>query len=259
MTGDDIQERLEDIEVVPPPTVGRQFSHSRRVRMGDADPSGRLRADAAARYLQDVAQDDIRDAGHDPLTPWIARRTVLVGERWPRLDELVEVTTFGSGFGRSWAERRTIVEGEGTRLDGVALWIYLDLDNGMPKRLGPEFHETYDEAIGGRRVSARLRLGGPPPGLTVRPWSFRHVDVDGFGHVNNAASWALVEEELAEHGLEPCYAELEYIRPIPPRQHVELQSQVTRDVTGAKRLDIWLTLAGQSVAAATVRARHPGS
>ena len=39
------------------------YQASRRVRLGDASPRGRLRLDACARYLQDIANDDSRDAG----------------------------------------------------------------------------------------------------------------------------------------------------------------------------------------------------
>ena len=45
------------------------------MRLGDVDPSGRLRLDAIARYLQDVASDDAADAGLD--TGWVARRTLI--------------------------------------------------------------------------------------------------------------------------------------------------------------------------------------
>ena len=58
----------------------------------------------------------------------------------------------------------------------------------------------------------------PSPGPTGRPHRGRVVmqvrwsDVDLFGHVNNAAYWAVVEEDLAAAGriLEPLTAEIEH-------------------------------------------------
>ena len=47
--------------LVPVPGRGRVYTASRRVRLGDADPGGRLRLDAIARYVQDVSDDDTRD------------------------------------------------------------------------------------------------------------------------------------------------------------------------------------------------------
>ena len=59
--------------------------------------AGRLRSDALARYLQDVANDDTRDAGHDPFEPWLVRRTSLVFGQPFVLGELVALTTFSGG------------------------------------------------------------------------------------------------------------------------------------------------------------------
>jgi hypothetical protein len=52
----------------------------------------------------------------------------------------------------------------------------------------------------------------------------RFVDFDPLDHVNNAASWSVVEEELARHGdLRPPYrAEVEYRRPIERGAAVEV-------------------------------------
>ena len=64
--------------MVPVPERGRRFTAERPVRWGDTDRHGRLRLDALARFLQDVANDDTRDAGFDPFAPWVVRRTTVV-------------------------------------------------------------------------------------------------------------------------------------------------------------------------------------
>jgi len=43
---------------IPVPTEGRTFSARRRVGLADLDRYGRVRLDAIARILQDVAIDD---------------------------------------------------------------------------------------------------------------------------------------------------------------------------------------------------------
>src|SRR5215831_9616535 len=45
------------------PGTGRIYSTRRIVRSTDVTPSGRLRLDALARYLQIVAEDDVADSG----------------------------------------------------------------------------------------------------------------------------------------------------------------------------------------------------
>jgi acyl-ACP thioesterase len=44
---------------IPVPRRGRTYSARRRLRLADMDASGRLRLDALARFLQDVAIDDV--------------------------------------------------------------------------------------------------------------------------------------------------------------------------------------------------------
>ena len=176
---------------------GRLFTQHRRVRLSDAGPDGVLRLDGVARYLQDVASDDWVDSGLDRDGTWVVRRTtvrVAAGGRWPALGEQVVLTTWCSGTGPAWAERRTDLEIDGTVLvETVALWVSLDR-SGRPARLAPGFEEVYGAATGGRRVSGRIEPAPTPSDPTTRPWPLRRADLDIVGHVNNAAVWAAVTE-----------------------------------------------------------------
>ena len=50
------------------------FERSWPLRVGDIDPSGRLRLDAAARLIQDIGQDHVHALGFDKTHPvgWCA-------------------------------------------------------------------------------------------------------------------------------------------------------------------------------------------
>jgi acyl-ACP thioesterase len=179
------------------PEHGRKFSATRRVRLGDVTPKGRMRLDAAARYLQDIAADDGHDAIGPAADPWVVRRTRFEVEQFPVLREEVEVTTWASAAGGRWAERRTSIVGErGGRIEGAALWVYVDLDTGRPKRLSDDFWQHYGESIGDETLSARLHHPNSPDGATVIAWTPRFADFDVLGHVNNAVYWAIVEEHV---------------------------------------------------------------
>ena len=186
------------LDYLPLPTAGRRYTGNRRICLGDTDPQGLLRPDATARYLQDVATDDWDDTGLDTGDLWVVRRTAMrlpPGGRWPTLGEPVTVTTWCSGIGAAWAERRTdLAAADGTvQVETAALWVPLD-DGGRPRRIHREFRRVYGGASGGRKVSGRVAADDPPAGASRRPWPLRRVDLDMAGHVNNAASWtALVE------------------------------------------------------------------
>ena len=234
------------MEPFSPPVEGnRTFTGTRRVRWGDADPSGRLRLDALLRYLQDVSNDDTRDAGADPAAPWVVRRT-QVGVISPvRLGEIVEMTTFCGGVGSRWAERRTTVRTErGGHIEAASLWVYLD-DRSRPAKLPASFLDTWGD--GGRQVAARLRQGPPPEGANSRPWHVRFTDLDMLNHVNNAAAWEAVEDECARCGIVPSSVELEHREGISPDDEVEVRSVLTEG-----GLDLWLVTSDGVVRASAV-------
>jgi len=205
---------LPATELLPPPAAGRTYTAERTVRLGDVDTNGDVRLDAVARYLQDVATDDAVGAGFSNAMGWLVRRS-MVRVVWPAvLNERIELTTFCTGFGRSWAERRTSVRGvDGAEIDGVSLWVQIDVESGRPARLTDEFVEVYGEAAAGRTVSSKFSLERAPSSDAAPVTNpFRATDLDVFGHLNNAAQWALADVLMQEHGLpRPGVGEIEFV------------------------------------------------
>jgi acyl-ACP thioesterase len=233
-------------EFVDRPAVGRVVTRSRTVRLGDVDVRARLRLDATARYLQDIATDDATDARLGDAFGWVVRRTMIDVRRAAGLDERLELSTFCAGTGRSWAERRTSITGDrGASIEAVSLWIRVDPTSGRPTGLGDDFVSVYGEAANGRRVSSRLRLPAPPPDAAVHPWAIRRVDLDPLDHVNNAAQWAIVEETLPTDGSRRGLAEVEHLAPVDA--DARLQLVTTSDDAGHSS---WLTVDGAVLMAA---------
>lgn len=201
-------------ELLPLPDSGRRFTAERTVRLGDVGPDGVLRLDAIGRYLQDVASDDALDSGLPNAMGWVVRRTMVRVERGAELNDRVSLTTFCTGAGRSWAERRTSITSDGEPVvDAVSLWVQIDIETGRPAKLGTEFTALYGEAAGNRVVSSKLSLPGPSPSADRRSWRFRRTDLDPFDHVNNAAQWSVLEELLAGRDRRGV-AQLEYLAPV---------------------------------------------
>jgi acyl-ACP thioesterase len=226
-------------EFVDPVSGARQFSLELRPGLGDCAPSGRLRLDALARWLQDVAYADVEDAGVAALAVWVVRRGRVLVRRWPRFAERHTVTTFCSGLGRMWAERRTTVRPAGDPdgppvIDAVSLWVHLDPETRTPSVFTDRERDLYGAQAGERQIRARLRHAPPPSGARSHPWHFRAVDLDIAGHVNNAAYWQPLEEELLEGGEEPdgFDAEIEFRAGAQPGEHRILAAGPMRWILG---------------------------
>jgi acyl-ACP thioesterase len=212
-------------ELVPAPGRGRSFEREVVPGLADATGTGRVRLDAIARWLQDVAYADVVDAGLAGRGAWVVRRARLRVESFPRFGEPVSIRTWCSAAGRLAAERRTSVAGSGGALEAVALWIHVDTETLRPLRLGEDFQATYGESAGDRKADFRLRHSEPPDGASRDRWRFRAADVDVAGHVNNAAYWEPLEERfLGVPEPESADVEIEYRDPAQPGEAVILSS-----------------------------------
>jgi acyl-ACP thioesterase len=212
------------------PDSGRVYSTRRIVRSTDVTPSGRLRLDALARYLQIAAEDDLADSGLAEPVLWLVRRCELAIRALPVMGDRLTVRTFCSGTGPRWAERTTTLSGpDGPLVQATAVWAAVSGAEGRPVALSPEFLEIYGPSAAGRTVSARLSHPRPHELASIaaagdgtareprgRAWPLRAADFDTARHVNNAIHWAVVEDVLADIGCVPSVAEVEYQRAILP-------------------------------------------
>jgi len=247
---------IDEDAMVPVPTTGRVFTRERRVRLGDASPAGRLRLDALARYLQDVSNDDTRDAAMADAMTWVVRRILLRVETFPVFDEAMRLRTFCSGTGPRWAARRVSLDGErGGAVEADTLWVFVD-GAGRPAPLPPGFLDVYDTPSSRRPVRARLTHAGPPASVAApaTPWPLRFADFDVLGHVNNAAYWSAVEELLASRRRlrAPLDAELEFRAPV--EVGADLALRVLDGEDGG--LAVWFTGGDVLHASAVLRPRR---
>ncbi|WP_127783540.1 acyl-ACP thioesterase domain-containing protein [Rhodococcus sp. X156] len=253
---------LEPTEFTAVPTEGRVFTQQRRVRANDVDPQRRLRLDGMARYLQDIAFDDLNDAGFgEKHAYWVLRRCVVRVLRPAQFDEDVRLHSWCSGYASRWCTKRVQIEGDdGALIETEGFWVNVSAETGMPTPLSQDFFSMFHLPAADRELRWRRMLTPPraPEGEHLRgtPFPLRVTDFDWFSHVNNAAYWFAVEEHLdAEHrGLldGPHEAVLEYNTPITRGEQVEVMT-----TTDADAVHLWFLVAGRVRAAARIRPLGP--
>lgn len=178
-------------------THGRIFTQARTLGLSDTSFDGTMRFDTLARIAQDIAASDMSDAGLEAQGVWVVRRTHLQIKMAAYYRDHLEVSTFCAGFGRAWAQRRTII----TRAKEViaqvsSLWIQTDPITRSPKSLTPEFLEIFGPSTSDRTVSHRLEIKDATQ-FQLFPWQLRITDFDLLQHLNNAAYFEVGEELLA--------------------------------------------------------------
>ncbi len=254
------------------------FTADYRVRTGDIDQEMRVRLDGLARYLQDVANDNIAVtdfADSDPF--WIIRRTVI---------DVIEPLTWPSDFqverwcgalSTRWTDMRVTLRGTAQtnrfnpepRPDGLvetnAFWINMT-ESGMPARISDTAMDTLTKMTDEHRLRWKAMNPGVAPDpadveLPDREHVLRSTDFDPYRHLNNAAYFAAVEDELVDHLdlLEgPHRAVIEYLRPVTPGVPITV-----RRVREADCLLMWMLIPdddGALVTAASVSvAKIPAS
>lgn len=247
----------------------RFFEANYRVRTGDIDQEMRLRLDGLSRYLQDIANDNIEVTDFHTSDPfWIVRRTVIDVIRpisWPGD---VKLQRWCGSLSTRWTNMRVRVTSTHEtnrfnperREDGLieteAFWINVN-DQGMPSRLSDAALEMLGQSALEHRLkwkSMNTAKAPEAPG-TDRDHVLRATDFDPFKHLNNAAYWAAVEDELLDHPdlVEgPHRAVIEYLRAIAPGSTVTIKRERVGD-----QLRMWLIVGEQVAATVTITKRPP--
>lgn len=188
-----------------PLSSSRVFRLDRQVALSDAEPSGRLRLDACARYLQDVAAFDAIDANISDLGNWVLRQNSIQVSSFPTYGQWVRAETYLTGSGRAWIERSSTIsdlDSGKTLVTANAIWVLTHNESGSPISVPQELFDIYGPMASVYKVSAR---GAPRPELPVDctslEWQIRFSDQDILSHLNNAVYFEPLEEVLNKAGI----------------------------------------------------------
>ncbi|WP_024802059.1 acyl-[acyl-carrier-protein] thioesterase [Nocardia sp. BMG51109] len=243
-----------DEPLAPLPREGPGFASAWPVRAGDVDPYSRLRLDAVARYLQDVAWEDLHSSPMHRTDPsWIVRRTVVDVLRpilWP---DRVELLRWCSALSTRWTNMRVrITSANGGLIETAGFWININESTNMPTRISDEGMARLGRTAEEHRLRWRpwLTDATPVESDTDLPFPVRATDIDQYNHVNNAVYWQAVEHFLVDYPklvAGPHRAVIEYIAPVLSRQHISVRSRYEPgDRTGHPLLRLWFVVGGDT-------------
>jgi acyl-ACP thioesterase len=232
----------------------------RTVRLGDVDADGRLRVDAVVRACQDIADDDGARLPATPGGTWVVRQTFLRVERLPAYRQPVSVSTWVSGVGSAWAERRVRIgrRPDQPDVEAVVLWVHVDATSFRPRRLTPEFVAAIPAEAAARKVSGKLVVPAMPTDAArgVGAWRVRTTDLDALGHVNNAAVWEAVHEHLVCGRAEGTVRHGGFSVVVEHRDELRLGDDPEVFVDEGR---LWLVVGGRAVVAAELLADQTGT
>ena len=88
------------------------FEREWPLRVADIDRYGRLRLDAAARHVQDIGQDQLRELGFEDVHPlWIVRRTMMDVINPIEFRDMLRLRRWCSATSTRWCEKRVRIDG----------------------------------------------------------------------------------------------------------------------------------------------------
>ena len=174
------------------------------LRMADVDRTGRLRFDGAARHIQDIGQDQLREMGYEDVHPaWVVRRTMIDLIRPIEGSDILRMRRWCSGTSQHWCEMRVRIEGKRGRglMESEAFWIHVSRETQGPARISADFlsglRRTTEESR--LRWKSYLTAGGREEAAEIREYPVRVSDIDLFDHMNNAVYWTVIEDYLYAH------------------------------------------------------------
>jgi len=148
-------ERREPFPVAPPEPSGT-FRMRRRVEWRDIDPAGHVNN---ANYLAYIEECNVGvAAAHGwPMARMMAASLGIVARRYrieyrqpALLDDELEVTTYISDVKRATAVRHNTIRrvADGALLARAhALWVFIDLATGRPRRIPPDFMAAFQSNV----------------------------------------------------------------------------------------------------------------
>ncbi len=182
------------------------YSFDSRVRYSEVDEDRKLSLTGVINYMQDCStfQSEDLHRGIDYLTQkhraWLLSSWQIVIDRYPRLGERIEVSTWPYAFKGIYGYRNfTIRDSEKNYLVRAnSNWFFFDTEQGIPARVGEDDVRGYgvgqEEKLSMDYAPRKIQLPAEYEEYQATMVAAHHIDTNH--HVNNAQYVEIAREVL---------------------------------------------------------------
>lgn len=177
-----------------------------KVRYSECDENGKMKLSAIVNQFQDSSSEHSESLGvgmdylKEQKRAWILNSWQIVIERYPKAHEDIVVSTWPTGFRGVFGPRNFCMKTPGGEMLAYAntLWVYLDIEKGMPTKPSEEEKTIYgtEPPLSMEYTSRKIKL--PEEAEVVDTVSVRKYHIDTNSHMNNSQYVLLAAEVLPE-------------------------------------------------------------
>lgn len=181
-----------------------QYTIDGRIRFSEVDHTRRITLPGIVNYFQDCSTFQSEDLGlgiehcSEKKRAWILSSWQVVVERYPKIGEKIQTSTWATDFNGLFGERNfCMTDSEGKDVAYAnSLWVYMDMEKGRPSR--PEESEIAPYGVGDsyemEYESRKIAL--PKEAKELESFPVRRYHIDTNEHVNNCQYVQMALESL---------------------------------------------------------------
>jgi len=177
-----------------------------KVRYSECGEDGKIRLASIVNHFQDSTSvhSESLGVGMDYLKEkkraWFLNFWQIVVKRYPKVHEEIEITTWPTGFKGAFGPRNFCMKSSDGDMLAYAntLWVYMDVENGMPTRPSQEEKDIYGQEPPLEMEYAPRKIKMPEDASVVDTMTVRKYHIDTNGHMNNSQYVQMAAEVLPE-------------------------------------------------------------
>lgn len=177
-----------------------------QIRFSECDTTKSITLPGIINYFQDCSSAQSEQIGHgidylkEKKKAWILSSWQIIVERYPKLGEEIEISTWATDFKGLYAMRNFSMKTKSGEMLAYAnsVWVFMDLAVGRPAKPGTEEVEAYGMEPPLKMEYAPRKIKLPEKAILVDTFPVRKYHIDTNNHVNNCQYVQMALEVLRE-------------------------------------------------------------